>query len=422
MFFLFHKNFVYQPLDTAANEIRLIKILPRLKLGRLQCQIEHFPFAQAPSYTALSYTWENPIPGRMNRLVSRKLIRAIKTALRIGDNLTSALQYFRRYHPLEYMWVDAICIDQANLAERGLQILRMARIYGAAQRIIVWLGPEYGDSSLALDFIRSLAEKYANLETEVGRLPLIRRYSLDTTHAKASEALHHLTSRTWWTRMWILQEMVVSRKVDLVCGDSLISWGETANVMNLITYCYPSFDDIIQLTDTLPEYVSVENVCCIVVLQPHFQSGSSLLLETCLFNANGFAAPDDRDYIYAVLALASDANALVSHPDYTMAAHDVYNTLVRSYIENYKSLDIIYIRSRPDFTSPLPSWVPNWTLTHEKRLWKNSLFMSSDDLDGFLQCAAASTVPLVSYSPDFKSPQMRRIQHQCRGWLFTYRT
>ncbi|MCJ1381099.1 hypothetical protein MMC17_004208 [Xylographa soralifera] len=402
MFDLFQKNFVYQPLNTATGEIRLIRVLPRLKRGHIQCQLEHFQFDHAPPYIALSYTWNDPIPNSEAGHSGAKLIHANKTSLRIGNNLVSALQHLRRNQPLDYVWADAICINQSNLLERGQQVLRMARIYGAAQKTIVWLGPEDRDSNLAIDLMRFLAEKVIEAQSEVDRVSLFRKYLTDKAHAKAWKALDCLLKRTWWTRMWIVQEMAVSRNIGLPCGDSLISWNETTSSLYSILYAYNSVQSILESRDILLDYSPLDNVFCIVKIQDSLLSGGSLLLERCLSQLDGFVASDDRDYIYAILALASDASTLVPHPDYSMTTYDMYNTLVRSYIEKHKSLDIIYLRLRLDAPSPLPSWVPDWALPGNGAFWKDSLLVNHTEEEGLVQCAAALTVPFVSYSPDLK--------------------
>jgi hypothetical protein len=40
------------------------------------------------------------------------------------------------------MWIDAICINQADLAERAVQVLHMRAIYHLAERVVAWLGEE----------------------------------------------------------------------------------------------------------------------------------------------------------------------------------------------------------------------------------------------------------------------------------------
>jgi hypothetical protein len=50
--------------------------------------------------------------------------------------------------------VDAVCINQTNGTEKEQQILLMAKIYGQANRVIVWLGEAAHNSDQALEDIR----------------------------------------------------------------------------------------------------------------------------------------------------------------------------------------------------------------------------------------------------------------------------
>lgn len=54
---------------------------------------------------------------------------------------------------------EALCVNQENVGERNQQVQRMAGIYPLAERVIVWLGPESGNSKLALDAMENLSTK-----------------------------------------------------------------------------------------------------------------------------------------------------------------------------------------------------------------------------------------------------------------------
>ena len=56
------------------------------------------------------------------------------------------------------MWIDSICVNQQDLKERSSQVLRMADIYGQAERVIAWLGLETEDTAQAFKILISLAD------------------------------------------------------------------------------------------------------------------------------------------------------------------------------------------------------------------------------------------------------------------------
>ena len=47
-------------------------------------------------------------------------------------------------------WVDAICINQADIAERSNEVARIGDIFSKARQVTVWLGPKSEDGDLAM--------------------------------------------------------------------------------------------------------------------------------------------------------------------------------------------------------------------------------------------------------------------------------
>ncbi|OCL04187.1 hypothetical protein AOQ84DRAFT_276132, partial [Glonium stellatum] len=87
-------------------------------------------------YEALSYVWggDRTVPIYCN---DREILAT--------PNLVSALSSLRQKMPkyprfCRTLWVDAICIDQDNLVERGHQVQLVKDIYWHARRVLIWLG------------------------------------------------------------------------------------------------------------------------------------------------------------------------------------------------------------------------------------------------------------------------------------------
>lgn len=93
------------------------------------------------SYEALSYTWGSQPLDRPVRCDSRTLL--------ITANAEAALRRLRKKRRPRYLWVDAICINQASIAERNVQVVSMGDIYRGAKNVLIWLGEatlEAGDA------------------------------------------------------------------------------------------------------------------------------------------------------------------------------------------------------------------------------------------------------------------------------------
>lgn len=225
--------FKHDSLDRLRLQIRLIKlntdktapILSTTSLNKadepIELSISTHNAENAPSYNALSYTWGLPEPSRAI-LINGGLFR-------IRENLW---EFFRSYitmdwsstpnhvqRPTEYLWIDQICIDQDNAPEKSQQIQRMGDIFGGAQLIISWLGPEDHNSlstRLAMEGF-PLWEQYlraAHQPMSAVGFPLLK---------VSKQQISAFLSRSYWSRLWIIQELVLSKAHFFLCGDWVIT-------------------------------------------------------------------------------------------------------------------------------------------------------------------------------------------------------
>lgn len=125
---------------------------------------------QKLEYTALSYTWGPPTREDAEEGMTGTPTHHITCngmPLLVTENLFDCLQQLVLLGNHEDLWVDAICIDQGNAAEKNQQVNLMADIYRAAKQVIIWLGKADEQTSIARDFI----QKFAASQYVVCRLP-----------------------------------------------------------------------------------------------------------------------------------------------------------------------------------------------------------------------------------------------------------
>ncbi|KAG4432732.1 hypothetical protein IFR05_011788 [Cadophora sp. M221] len=79
-------------------------------------------------------------------------------------NLYAALQHLRFEYTDRILWVDAICIDQANIPEKNHQIQLMGHIYEEAECVIIWLGGGTEESDLIMDSMKRLQQNNVKVE------------------------------------------------------------------------------------------------------------------------------------------------------------------------------------------------------------------------------------------------------------------
>ena len=69
------------------------------------------------------------------------------TPFGISANLEAALVRLRLPDAERTLWVDAICINQDDEAEKRREVMRMSAIYNSAKQVVVWLGEASLDSN-----------------------------------------------------------------------------------------------------------------------------------------------------------------------------------------------------------------------------------------------------------------------------------
>jgi hypothetical protein len=181
----------FSPLDPSLRQIRLLRVKP--DPSELSAALETVSLDDGPKYTALSYTWGKEVskgegitlsgPEQVGRLPITKNLQIVLEHLCAdgGDE------------PIT-LWVDALCINQADMAEKSNQITLMKDVYSKAEETCIWLGPATDDSDLAM--------------AAIGELYATRTYVLhgDETLSEARiQAINALMEREWWSRIWVVQ-------------------------------------------------------------------------------------------------------------------------------------------------------------------------------------------------------------------------
>ncbi|RWA10708.1 hypothetical protein EKO27_g4385 [Xylaria grammica] len=204
--------------------IRLLKIQAQglyLPLPIPVITLEHFPTGdRCPDYRCLSYTWGSPDP-RQQVLINERRFE-------IGPNLFDFLQIFSAHYLSEcedYIWIDQLCIDQSNVAERTQQVSMMNTIYSEAKEVAVWLGPSANGSDSVMKAIRGCSE----LGGIGGRFGLMSRGLKLKIHHKKLDAL---LRRPYWDRLWIVQEIVLAKALGIYCGDSRCSAADFERIVS----------------------------------------------------------------------------------------------------------------------------------------------------------------------------------------------
>lgn len=116
------------------------------------------------------------------------------------------------------LWVDALCINQGDLDEKKIQVPLMGQVYSKAAAVQIWLGDDTPARTCATAFsiLRGLARLCSRFGWDVDFDYLIRHrmfsdYGLPDIMDQSWDAIRHLAEMSWYSRTWIIQEVVLSR-------------------------------------------------------------------------------------------------------------------------------------------------------------------------------------------------------------------
>ncbi|KAH8903511.1 HET-domain-containing protein, partial [Coniochaeta sp. PMI_546] len=289
---------------------------------------------QIPLYEALSYAWGDPKATETIYLHNQH--SSTTSSLGITSNCARALRQLRYPDSERLIWVDAICINQANIEERSAQVRIMHRIYSNASHVLIYLGDSSVDSDKAIGILEDDAG---------GRRP----WTTDNLDHDEVTALKNLLHRPWFHRVWVLQEVACSRSARVICGSRITPWRETFHK------AHSSSIGHIEKLRPLPYVMSFGESRLIDTMTPE-----GLFRE--LRNARDCASTDAKDKIYALLELFQerphDKRLTI---DYTRNLTDLF-TDVAEYLLEHMGPSVLSERYGDSRINGLPSWVPDWTV------------------------------------------------------------
>lgn len=165
----------------------------------------------AGSYDALSNTWGTDSPSCRIFIDNKPLL--------IRRNLWDFLHSIRSPDDSIDPWADAFCIDQSDTTEKNHQVQKMSVIYLSSRRTRIWLGA--GSSHLY------------DLDIPDWDVQGLERPSF------MPDGLSAILNLDYWTRLWIVQEVILSSAVIVHYDKLQFTWQHFFNVCrkanNLLT-------------------------------------------------------------------------------------------------------------------------------------------------------------------------------------------
>ncbi|KAK3328608.1 heterokaryon incompatibility protein-domain-containing protein [Cercophora scortea] len=355
--------------------IRLLTLQPGEHESDICCKLQAVALESAPKYEALSYVW-----GDANE---RKSLLLHGHTHSVTANLEAALRHLRYGDEPCTLWIDALCINQDDLEERGAQVEQMGTVFRQADRVISWLGEASDDSDEGMDAIADLeAWIYDNDDDEEFIKDLSNAWSF-AEYAKRKQlprssvnwaALWRLMERPYFSRVWIVQELAVRSKKQrdrdvVACGGAWVRRWKWDFVLGCLldlllkgNWSNLRVPDALEahadFNDTVSEYIQSPGLAMFGFfsdMDPSNRGESSL--EALIQISTKFEATDPRDRIYAMLALTCE-DQRGFRPSYTNTLRLVLQEVVEFAVRTSGNLRIL-LGNRREINPSAPSWAPD---------------------------------------------------------------
>lgn len=467
---------MYASLQGDGRAFRLLILEPSTdRLAPVRCKLTRGFFDNCClKYTALSYVWgdqQETTPIHVN---------GVETQITL--NLEAALRHIRQPSCPAVLWVDALCINQEDQAEKNHQVEMMREIYSGAELVIAWLGVAGEDSDLAMELLGKKLEEwrpseetfahdpddmfeeeelgYPGISTIDGEQeddttasicegdpttltaqsgatisslnlsspgPLAKRGDTcavsvdedehqDERHIinqprpsptsqpsstssnsgvgdsvssegfigaiqrltrRESLAILKLLKRSWWYRVWVIQEVVLAKNVLFKCGDAEVSGRKMSSWGGYLQL----FDEFSDGHETTNHLVSPVRLLELLNDSPRSEGMEKDAVDILLkFSMREATRP--HDHVYGLLGVLSERDRrLLGAPDYGCKVEDLFTNVAAKLMKEHKSLQLLLAAGLPKLLAEesstkinLPSWVPDWT-----RPWRNGNVISGID-------------------------------------------
>jgi len=351
-------KYQYSPLSDT-DDTRLLYIRPGRKHDEIKCTLSPVSFASKPAYKALSYVWGTD--------PETHTIKCDGKLLPVRANLYSALQRFREKNQVCTIWVDAICINQENIPERSQQVQNMRRVYASASEAVIWLGDETKTDSEAFSFINAFEEALKSKRGFDWNNPQSFFGLHGVNYNTLWKSLGELLQKSWFGRIWIIQEVVMASNARVFCGSQTCSWESISRMVRFIRqhgfhtqFGNPLGMNTVRVMANLKER-----------LRQNRMAGLDYLL--LLRATRLFSSTDPRDRFFALHGFLSNDNTDGIQIDYKLPCQEVYQSWAMHSINN-GSLKLLSLAERgPKSKLDLPSWIPDWSSAPEQ-VSRNPLF------------------------------------------------
>ncbi|KAF8866268.1 hypothetical protein BDZ45DRAFT_640400 [Acephala macrosclerotiorum] len=272
------------------------------------------------------------------------------------------MRRLRNHTKVVILWIDSICINQSSEAieERNQQVGLMGEVYKRAKRVVVWLGESDAATNKAMKMVMDIVGEspadYMFRSNQVAKINASASWS-------AGDPLAPLLRRSWFERMWTLQEATLAKpdRVRVQSGSMSIPWmsmAALAYVLEKYHYRWNTWGESLLLQARLTAFVTFNR----------YQAWERLAecevrknaVHTILFHVKDKKATDPKDKVFALYGLFKELSVEIPEPDYQKSIETIYREATIASIKHDRLLNILYYVPSDNRRPDMSSWVPDW--------------------------------------------------------------
>jgi hypothetical protein len=289
---------------------------------------------ESPSYEALSYEWGAPKSDDFHVKLNRKIVK-------VRENLWWALKHLRLQTEYRLLWIDALCINQSDIMERNHQVAQMARIYSQAWKVIAWIGRDFthqetfavNEGATAVPFLQELnsgsIHQYPYMEWNDRRKGYVRG-----RHTNKWDALKLFFRRKYWSRLWIVQEILLANDLSVQCGSANIPWEHFAKLYLEIPATY-EFQAIREsIVRSVPIRLFAQRAGRLEEIATGGQDNTTTVLDLFL-QFKDSECYDVRDKIFGIIGISRPCCQRAVLPDYSLEVPSICGTLLTHHLAHH---------------------------------------------------------------------------------------
>jgi hypothetical protein len=264
---------------------------------------------------------------------------------------------------LQRLWIDAICINQAENNEKAGQIPLMGFVYSSAKRVMAWLSPAADGSDRCIKEMPDFSRKLQDWDRSVLSPSQFQAAGLPGIMDPVWTSFAHLLARPWFNRLWVFQEAVLAKDLLLVCGAQTVAFQAMSQFVDVAAAALL----VGRIAEKGPSIFVARGAQAIISITAG--RDMNLLGETfdplrLLDMGREAEATEPVDRIFGLFGVMQADHRMAIDVGYSGAQRKefwkMYIAAASYEVDVVSGLQILSHAESVERPAMLPSWVPNW--------------------------------------------------------------